>query len=169
MALVEGERAREEGDRRAGLLVRQHFGVGQAGGVIDGDMNAVPADGLALVAIGVGAVAPVVALDAGDALASAAVDAPELFDVDVDQLARSLTLIALGRLLTEPAQATIPIRVRISDTVDAGIASNSAISRPVNRSRRSAAIASIRRSSVRLATRCGALLRSNRALSRPSR
>ena len=44
------------------------------------------------------------------------------------------------------------------DTVDSGIPSSSAISGPVNRNRLTAAIASIRRSQVRLATTCGALL-----------
>jgi hypothetical protein len=43
-----------------------------------------------------------------DAFAGAALDAPELFDVDVDQLARPLTLIALGRLEPEAAQTAHP-------------------------------------------------------------
>jgi hypothetical protein len=63
----------------------------------------------------------------------------------------------------------MPILVRIPDTVDSGIASSSAISGPVNLTRRNAAIASTRRSQVRLATRCGAELRSNKPNSRPLR
>jgi hypothetical protein len=51
------------------------------------------------------------------------------------------------------------------DTVESAIPSSSAISGPVNRNRRNAAIASIRRSSVRFATRSGAELRSNKPLS----
>jgi hypothetical protein len=51
------------------------------------------------------------------------------------------------------------------DTVESAIPSSSAISGPVNRNRRNAAIASIRRSSVRFATRSGAELRSNNPLS----
>jgi hypothetical protein len=58
---------------------------------------------------------------AEDALASAALDAPELLDVDVDQLARPLTLVALRGLDPEPAEAgPIPTRVRIPETVDSG-------------------------------------------------
>ena len=56
----------------------------------------------------------------------------------------------------------IPIFVRIPDTVECAIARTSAISAPVIRRRRSAAIASTRRSSVRLATVAGADERSSR-------
>jgi hypothetical protein len=50
------------------------------------------------------------------------------------------------------------MRVRIPDTVETGMPNSSEISGPVNRNRRSAAIASIRRSSVRFATQRGAEL-----------
>jgi hypothetical protein len=54
------------------------------------------------------------------------------------------------------------------DTVESAIPSSSAISAPVNRSRRSAAIASILRSSVRLATTVAAEERST-SPARPSK
>jgi hypothetical protein len=62
----------------------------------------------------------------------------------------------------------IPIRVRIPDTVDSGMASVSAISGPVKRSRRNAAMTCTRRSLVRLATVAGVEGRSN-SPSSPSR
>ena len=63
----------------------------------------------------------------------------------------------------------IPIRVRMPETVESAISSASAISAPVNRTRRNAAIASTRRSSVRLATTAGADDRSNRPASPSAR
>jgi hypothetical protein len=60
------------------------------------------------------------------------------------------------------------MRLRIAETVEAGIASSSAISGPVMRRRRREAIAAIRSSGVRLATECGAEERSSRPSS-PSR
>jgi hypothetical protein len=56
----------------------------------------------------------------------------------------------------------MPIRLRTADTVDGGRSSTSAISGPLNRSRRSAAMTCTVRSSVRLATRLGADQRSAR-------
>jgi hypothetical protein len=55
------------------------------------------------------------------------------------------------------------------DTVESAIPNSSAISAPVNRNLRNAAIASIRRPSVRFATRSGAELRSNKPLSPQAR
>ena len=55
----------------------------------------------------------------------------------------------------------IPILVRIPETVESAISRTSAISALVIRNLRSAAIASMRRSSVRLATTAGADDRSN--------
>ena len=58
-------------------------------------------------------------------------DPAELLDVDVDELARPLLLVAVGRLGGSSRQSLpSPIRVRIPDTVEAGIASVSAISAP---------------------------------------
>ncbi len=59
-------------------------------------------------ASGIGRARTRVAFAAGDALACAAVDAPELLDVDVDQLARSLALIAHRGLQPEPAELAHP-------------------------------------------------------------
>ncbi len=108
----------------------------------------------------------VLAQPVADAVAGAALDAPELFDVDVDQLARPLALVALGRLQARAGRGG-PSRsgAGCPRPSRAGCPSSAAISGPVNRSRRSAAIASIRCSSVRLATTRGALLRSSRPLS----
>src|SRR6059058_3660561 len=95
VALEELQRSPQKADRGRGLLVAQDLGVGQAGGVVDGDVDVVPADDLAIHAALVAAGAPRVALNAGDALARPALDAPELFDVDMDQLARPGALVAL--------------------------------------------------------------------------
>jgi hypothetical protein len=87
----------------------------------------------------------------------------------VHQLARALAFIALRGLQAEPPSRPIPIRVRMPETVESAIPKSSAISDPVNLSRRNAAIASIRRSSVRLATCSGAELKSSRPLSPQAR
>jgi hypothetical protein len=87
-------------------LSRQYLDEGDAGGVVDADMNAFPANSLAT--------RPPVALAsaiAGDAVADA-VDAACFLDVDVDELARMPSLIAAHRLdglhrllLAEPSRA----------------------------------------------------------------
>jgi hypothetical protein len=66
-------------------FARQDLGVGEPRGVVDGDVQVLPADAL-------DAIAPV----AGDAVARAG-DAAELLGVDVDELARPLAFIADGR------------------------------------------------------------------------
>jgi hypothetical protein len=109
MAGVKDQCAAEECDRGAGLLVRQHLGVGEPGGVVDGDVHVIPADRLAAAAIAVGDRAVVVLAQAvTHALSGAALDAPELLDVDVNELAGALALITLGRLEPEPAQTAHP-------------------------------------------------------------
>jgi hypothetical protein len=110
-------------------------------------MHVLPADGLAADAFGIGARAGVAAALAGDPVPGAVVDAPEFLDVD-------------GSRPSRPS-LPIPTLVRIPETVESAIPSVSAISAAVIRSRRSAAIASIRRSSVRLATIAGAEERSS--------
>jgi hypothetical protein len=97
--------AAQEAHGGEGLFVCEHFDIGQAGGVVDGDVHVLPADGLAvkardLVPAGFGGVAP----DTGDALARAAVDAPELLDVDVDQLAGPRSLLAVRGLQAQAPQ-----------------------------------------------------------------
>jgi hypothetical protein len=75
----------ERGDRLFALVV-EHLDVGQAGAVIDADVDELPADSArARRAIAV------------DAMAGAA-DAPKLLDVDVDQFAGHRTLVTVGRL-----------------------------------------------------------------------
>ena len=106
---------------------------------------------------------------AKDSLARAALDPPELFDVDVDELAGTSPLIALRGSWPSRPNRPIPIRVRIPDTVESGISSTSAISGPVIRNLRSPAITAIRRSSVRFATRTHAELRSSSPDSEASR
>jgi hypothetical protein len=57
-------------------------------------VDVVPADRLALADVAISAIRAGVALDAGDPLAGAAVDAPELLDVNVDQLSGDGPLVA---------------------------------------------------------------------------
>jgi hypothetical protein len=88
------------------------------------------------------------------AVPGAALDASELFDVDVDRLARMAALVAVRRL---------------PDTVESGMPSTSALCAPVIRNRRSAAIACTRRSSVRVGCRMGVEERSSSPGSPPAR
>src|SRR4051812_41644485 len=96
-------------------------------------------------------------------------DSPELLDVDVDQLAPPGALVALGGLHPHPAKLAHPDRREDPRDRRDAIPSSSAISAPVKRSRRSAAIASTRRSSVRLATTAGAEDRSSSPAGPPAR
>jgi hypothetical protein len=98
---------------------------------------------------------------AGDAMADA-VDPAQFLDVEVDELAGSLPLVAVGWLsgssrLSRPS----PIRVSTAEVVLSGIRSTSLISAAVIRIRRSAAIAAIRSSGVRCGITLGAELRSS--------
>ena len=67
----------------------ENLDVGQASGDVDRDVHVLPADDLAPRTLGVGARAGVAPASRGDAMPSAVLDAPELLDVDVDQLART--------------------------------------------------------------------------------
>src|SRR5580700_4270804 len=90
-AFVVGERRFEEGGGAALPLIGHDLGEGDAGVVVDGDMDELPAEPFAP--------CPPVALPsavAGDAMADA-IDPAELFDVEVDHLARMFTLIAAYR------------------------------------------------------------------------
>src|ERR671911_801641 len=94
VAAVELDRPLEKRDRGAGLLVSEDLDVGQAGRVVDADVYELPAlrgAAPACATVGVLAIAP-----AADAVPYAG-DDPELFDVDVDQLARPGALIAIRR------------------------------------------------------------------------
>ena len=87
MAGEEGQRPGEEGAGALFLLVGQDLGVGEAGSIVDADMDQVPADALLLAAA-----------IAGDAVADA-VDPAELLGVDVDQFARGRPLVTDYRRL----------------------------------------------------------------------
>jgi hypothetical protein len=101
--------AAQEADRGERLLVGEHFDVGQAGGIVDGDVHELPADALAAVTVAVDERRVVVlAQPVADALARAALDAPELLDVDVDQLAGPRALVALRGLAPQPAELAHP-------------------------------------------------------------
>ncbi|MDX6602769.1 MAG: hypothetical protein QOF13_1971 [Solirubrobacterales bacterium] len=76
-------------------LVGKNLGVGQARMVVDGDMNELPPDKAHRLAVAMGAQLPPAV--AGHPVAGLE-DATQLLDVDVDQLARLLSLIAIGRL-----------------------------------------------------------------------
>ena len=84
MTFEPGDGPRGEPDRAFLAFIRQDLGIGQARGVIDGDVDKFPA-GSALVAL-----SPPIA---GDAMADA-VDSAEVLDVNMDQLTGPLALIA---------------------------------------------------------------------------
>jgi hypothetical protein len=80
-----GQRAFEKRHRAFLALVAQHLAVGQARGIINADVEVFPAGA-----------APAVAGIAGDAVANR-LDAAELLDIDMDQLAGPLALVAHRR------------------------------------------------------------------------
>ena len=84
---VVGDGGREEGDGALLLLVGQDLREGQAGGVVDRDVDELPAGAARLALLRI----------AGDAMADA-LEAAELLDVDVDQFAGMLALVAADRL-----------------------------------------------------------------------
>src|SRR5436853_3482812 len=84
---VVGDRGLEEGDRALLFLVGEDLREGHAGGIVDADVDELPPD------------APALAVPrsiAGDAMADP-VEAAELFDIDVDQFAGMLALVAAHR------------------------------------------------------------------------
>ena len=92
-----GDGPLEEADDGRRALVGEHLGVGQAGAVIDADVQELPAGPAG--AGGAIAVDPV----------AGPLDAPELLDVDVDELARDGPLVADGRVAgVGGGQATEP-------------------------------------------------------------
>jgi hypothetical protein len=91
------------------------------------------------------------------------VDASQLLDVDVHQLAGPAPLIAILRLdRVQPAELAKPYRLSTACTVESGTPSIQLISAPVSRTRRSAAIASTRSGGVLCGTLRGADERSSR-------
>jgi hypothetical protein len=81
------QRPQREAGRGALLLVGQDLGVDEAGGIVDGDVQELPADA----ATGVPRVA-------GGPVPGATHDAPQLLGVEVQQVARVLVLVADDRL-----------------------------------------------------------------------
>jgi hypothetical protein len=82
VAGVPGDEASKEGGSGRGSFVSQDFGVSQTGGVIDGDVNELPA--------GSSTALPAVACDAvADDL-----DAAQLLGVDMDELSGMVSLVA---------------------------------------------------------------------------
>src|SRR5207302_8412134 len=101
----EGDRSLQESDRGRGLFVSEHFGVGEPAEVVDGDVDELPADRAAAAAAAVGSPRPIAAGNpAADAFAGAALDPAELFDVDVDELARAGALVAHRLPEPDPAE-----------------------------------------------------------------
>jgi hypothetical protein len=90
------------------LLIVEYLDVGQPRRVVDRDVYVLPADDSADRSGGVGALPGVAPALARDAVARPVIDPPEFLDVDVDQLARSLTLIALRGLQAETAEFAHP-------------------------------------------------------------
>src|ERR1039458_9895701 len=105
VAGVEGDSTSEKADDGASALIGQDFGVGQAGAVIDSDVHALPACGLAPDAKGVLASWPQAPGGrSGEPGAGAAVDPSQPLDVDVDQLTRPLALVADRWLKAEASE-----------------------------------------------------------------
>jgi len=96
MARKKGHRSFEESHDGGGLFVGENLGVCKARAVVDRDMHALPPPGAAPHPRAVGSSGLGVAFDAGDPLAGATLDASELLDVDMDQLAWPVALVALS-------------------------------------------------------------------------
>src|SRR6516165_2751188 len=87
-ARVIGHRALQEGDRATRLLVGHDLAEADARVVVDREVDELPA----------GVLVPTALSNAGDPVAGT-LEAAELFDVDVDQLARPLAFITANRSL----------------------------------------------------------------------
>jgi hypothetical protein len=107
VAAIERGGAAQKADHGGASFVSEDFGVGEAGAVVAGDMHAFPAD-LAPASAGPVGLGRVAAPAPVDAMPGAALDAPELLDVDVNELAWALALVALGGLQPEPAEPAHP-------------------------------------------------------------
>jgi hypothetical protein len=109
MTGVEPDGSSEKAEHGAALLVGEDFGVGQARAVVDGDVHAFPACGLAVDAEGVLASWPQAPGGiSGEPGASAVLDPSEMLDVDMDQFTWPFALIAHGWLHAETAELAHP-------------------------------------------------------------
>lgn|SRR5680860_29450 len=98
------DRSAQKPDRGRCLLVGQDLDIGEPGRVVDTDVDELPTHDPATNPGGVGAGADIAApFPVAPTLPSAALDAPKLLDVDVDQLARPLALIANDGFEPEPS------------------------------------------------------------------
>lgn len=84
--LEEGERGVEEGDGTVSSFVREELSEGEAGVIVDGDVEELPAGPARVVVLAI----------TSDAMAGAR-DARELFDVEMDEIAGMFTLVAADR------------------------------------------------------------------------
>src|SRR6266566_5266565 len=107
VAVVEGDCAAKEADRRDGFLVGEDLGVGEAAVVVDADVHALEADRVAAdtVTVGVARIVSRPALASEGAFAGTGFDPAEPLDVDVDELARSRALVADRPLEPETAES----------------------------------------------------------------
>jgi hypothetical protein len=140
VAAVERDGAAQEADRGGGLFVGQDLDVGEAGGVVDADVDELPADGL-LAVLARAALQPPVAVNTVPGPAGR--DPSERLDVDLQQLARVAALVTVGWSggSSRPSLPS-PTRKSTAKTVESAIAKHNAISAPVIRSRRSSTITS---------------------------
>src|SRR3954466_14746282 len=107
-ARIGGKGGFEEGDGAFLALVGQDPGEGDAGGVIEGDMDELPA----------GAAGPALPAVGGDTVALT-LEAAELLDVDVDELARLRALVAANRLGRLERRETVEAKP-LEDAADGG-------------------------------------------------
>jgi hypothetical protein len=91
----QGNRSPQEGASGCASLIGEHLGIGQARGVINGDMDELPAGG----AQSLWADLELAAAMAADSVAGTTdADPPQLLDVQMDELTRALSFIAVGWL-----------------------------------------------------------------------
>ena len=112
-ARIVSDRRLEEGNRAGLPLILHHPAEGDPGGVVDADMDELPADPASIALTG-----PIT----GDAMADS-IEFAELFDVDMDEFAGMFALIAPHRLsrfqITHPIQSQVPENTANSGRGDA--------------------------------------------------
>ena len=159
VALVERDGAAQERDRGGGFLVGEHLGVGQAGGVIDRDVNGVPAPSSAATPAASVARGPRCALPVTRLPAPPRMRPSFLTSMWISSPGRGAR--SDGRFQPEPAELAHPDPLQHrADRRDRHV-EQLASSGAVNRNRRNAANNCTVAHSVRLGTRLGALERSN--------
>jgi hypothetical protein len=105
VAAEETKSADEEAGSSDCFLVWEHFGVGEAAVVVNGDVDELPSDRAVFTPVGFKPGGPVAArCPATYAFACATLDPSELLDVDVDELPGPAPLVADGWLETDPSR-----------------------------------------------------------------